>query len=160
VQIRLQFVPESSEKPITISHPIKLHHWGAPIEGLIPANPAVAPSAPATAASTPAAAGPSESAPAPPSETAPIATPDQTSETKDGDGDVKMEDPSRPFDPNRPCLLRLYSLSRASYRSMRGNTTSWSFQIHPWPSTISSVTILLHLSLREIEEHGINVKIM
>ena len=94
VQIRLQFIPESSEKPITIPHPIKLHHWGAPIEGVPPANTAVAPSAPVTAASTPAAAagaGPSESTPAPPSEIAPAETPGQTSETKDTDGDVKME---------------------------------------------------------------------
>ncbi|WWC91675.1 uncharacterized protein L201_006621 [Kwoniella dendrophila CBS 6074] len=32
VQIRIQFIPESSEKPLTLNHPIKLHHWGAPIE--------------------------------------------------------------------------------------------------------------------------------
>ncbi|WWC71993.1 uncharacterized protein I206_105952 [Kwoniella pini CBS 10737] len=34
VQIRIQFIPESSEKPLTLNHPIKLHHWGLPIEGL------------------------------------------------------------------------------------------------------------------------------
>jgi YEATS domain-containing protein 4 len=33
VQIRLQFVQESGEKPLTLAHPIKLHHWGAPVEG-------------------------------------------------------------------------------------------------------------------------------
>jgi YEATS domain-containing protein 4 len=31
VNIRIQFVQESAEKPLTLSHPIKLHHWGAPI---------------------------------------------------------------------------------------------------------------------------------
>ncbi|WVF73075.1 hypothetical protein IAT40_007894 [Kwoniella sp. CBS 6097] len=36
VQIRIQFIPESLEKPITLNHPIKLHHWGAPIEGVVP----------------------------------------------------------------------------------------------------------------------------
>ncbi|OCF38193.1 hypothetical protein I316_00418 [Kwoniella heveanensis BCC8398] len=35
VQIRIQFIPESLEKPITLNHPIKLHHWGAPIEGVV-----------------------------------------------------------------------------------------------------------------------------
>ena len=34
VQIRLQFVQESGEKPLVLSHPIKLHHWGTPIEGI------------------------------------------------------------------------------------------------------------------------------
>ena len=32
VTIRVQFVPESGEKPMTLAHPIKLHHWGPPIE--------------------------------------------------------------------------------------------------------------------------------
>jgi len=37
VQIRLQFVQESGEKPLNLAHPIKLHHWGVPIEGPPPA---------------------------------------------------------------------------------------------------------------------------
>jgi YEATS domain-containing protein 4 len=41
VQIRLQFVAESGEKPLTLTHSIKLHHWGVP---LLPApTPAPAP---------------------------------------------------------------------------------------------------------------------
>ena len=32
MQIRLQFVQESGEKPLTLAHPIKLHHWGPPVE--------------------------------------------------------------------------------------------------------------------------------
>ncbi|ORY33506.1 yeats family-domain-containing protein [Naematelia encephala] len=32
VQIRLQFVQESGEKPMNFAHTIKLHHWGPPIE--------------------------------------------------------------------------------------------------------------------------------
>ena len=36
VQIRLQFVAESGEKPLTLSHAIKLHHWGPPIEAPAP----------------------------------------------------------------------------------------------------------------------------
>lgn len=44
VQIKITFVPEAGEKAITLQHPIKLHHWGEPIE----APPAV------TAAGTPA----------------------------------------------------------------------------------------------------------
>ncbi|WVO21196.1 uncharacterized protein IAS62_002503 [Cryptococcus decagattii] len=34
VQIRIQFIPESSEKPLNLQHSIKLHHWGAPVEPL------------------------------------------------------------------------------------------------------------------------------
>jgi YEATS domain-containing protein 4 len=33
VQIRIQFISESSEKPLNLAHGIKLHHWGLPIEG-------------------------------------------------------------------------------------------------------------------------------
>lgn len=43
VQIKVTFVPEAGEKALTLQHPIKLHHWGEPIE----APPAV------TAAATP-----------------------------------------------------------------------------------------------------------
>lgn len=32
VQIKITFVPEAGEKTITLQHPIKLHHWGEPIE--------------------------------------------------------------------------------------------------------------------------------
>lgn len=31
VNIRIQFVPEASEKPLNIAHSLKLHHWGPPI---------------------------------------------------------------------------------------------------------------------------------
>lgn len=40
VTIRVQFVPESGEKPMTLSHPIKLHHWGPPVEAPPPPPPA------------------------------------------------------------------------------------------------------------------------
>ena len=43
VQIKLQFVPESGEKPLTLAHPIKLHHWGAPIEITVPPPTTTAP---------------------------------------------------------------------------------------------------------------------
>ena len=32
VQIRIQFITESAEKPLLFAHTIKLHHWGPPIE--------------------------------------------------------------------------------------------------------------------------------
>lgn len=32
VQIKITFVPEAGEKALTLQHPIKLHHWGEPIE--------------------------------------------------------------------------------------------------------------------------------
>ena len=46
VQIRLQFVAESGEKPLTLSHAIKLHHWGPPIEA--PTSPTTSNTAAAT----------------------------------------------------------------------------------------------------------------
>ena len=78
VGIRIQFVPEANEKPITLQHPIKLHHWGAPVEPSVSAIGGPTPSAPASAAPTPAASAPVEPASA-------------TETKKDADGDVKME---------------------------------------------------------------------
>lgn len=79
VGIRIQFVPEANEKPITLQHPIKLHHWGAPIDPPVPAiGGGPTSSAPASAAPTPAASAAPDSAPV-------------TEVKKDGDGDVKME---------------------------------------------------------------------
>nr|XP_018260892.1 YEATS domain-containing protein 4 [Kwoniella dejecticola CBS 10117]OBR83050.1 YEATS domain-containing protein 4 [Kwoniella dejecticola CBS 10117] len=72
VQIRIQFIPESSEKPLTLNHPIKLHHWGPPIEGTVaPPTEGGTATQPSSTAPTPAptsdAAQPSSSnvAPAP-----------------------------------------------------------------------------------------------
>lgn len=65
---------------MNLALPIKLHHWGAPIEG-----PTVPPSAPATAAPTPVASTSAE---------APDANPEIREEKvdrKDQDGDVKMD---------------------------------------------------------------------
>jgi YEATS domain-containing protein 4 len=58
IGIRIQFVLEASEKPLNLSHSLKLHHWGPPIEGTLPViDPAtVTESVPTTAAPTPAAA--------------------------------------------------------------------------------------------------------
>ncbi|EIW72072.1 hypothetical protein TREMEDRAFT_66697 [Tremella mesenterica DSM 1558] len=44
VQIKVQFISESGEKPLNLAHPIKLHHWGPPIEPLYP--PLALPSGP------------------------------------------------------------------------------------------------------------------
>lgn len=71
-------MPEANEKPITLQHPIKLHHWGAPVEPPVLAIAGPTPSASASAAPTPAATVPADSAPA-------------TEAKKDTDGDVKME---------------------------------------------------------------------
>lgn len=69
MNIRVQFIPESGEKPLALAHTIKLHHWGKLIEAPEP-EPASADRAPASAVptqagnSTPAAtseAGPSGS---------------------------------------------------------------------------------------------------
>ena len=38
IQIRIQFVAESVEKPLVYQHQLKLHHWGPPVEGPLP-NP-------------------------------------------------------------------------------------------------------------------------
>ncbi|KAK4685709.1 YEATS domain-containing protein 4, partial [Tremellales sp. Uapishka_1] len=43
VNIRIQFVAESGEKPMALAHGIKLHHWGPPIEGPVSAPPAAIP---------------------------------------------------------------------------------------------------------------------
>nr|WVH01938.1 AF-9-like protein [Naematelia aurantialba] len=54
VQIRIQFVQESGEKPLNFAHTIKLHHWGPPIEAPAPDSaslpPSATPAAPAGAA--------------------------------------------------------------------------------------------------------------
>lgn len=83
VQIRLQFIPESSEKPLTLAHPIKLHHWGAPIEPPPPTS--VVPSA----AATPAAES-SQTVPAP-SPAQPKVEPEESKKEGDKDGDVDMD---------------------------------------------------------------------
>ncbi|BEI86904.1 hypothetical protein CcaverHIS002_0702500 [Cutaneotrichosporon cavernicola] len=46
VSIKVTFVPEASEKALSLQHPIKLHHWGEPLE-------AQAPQPETTAAETP-----------------------------------------------------------------------------------------------------------
>lgn len=60
VQVRLQFVQESGEKPLTLSHAIKLHHWGAPIEA--PPVPPAGTAPPLREASGPASVGASTGA--------------------------------------------------------------------------------------------------
>ncbi|WVQ84467.1 hypothetical protein IAT38_006619 [Cryptococcus sp. DSM 104549] len=57
VNIRVQFIPESGEKPLSLTHMIKLHHWGTPIEppptvpgGATPATTVVDSAAPTPAA--------------------------------------------------------------------------------------------------------------
>lgn len=66
VFIRVQFVQEAMEKPLQLSHTIKLHHWGAPIEVSeeVAAAAATAPAASVTPAAIVASAGgiPSEKA--------------------------------------------------------------------------------------------------
>lgn len=110
--IRIQFVQESGEKPITFLHTLKLHHWGPPITGSIapaPSVPAITPAAtsqpgesaanspkptnPAgqgdntSVAGTPADAG-STSSPAP---AAAASAEAQKTDKEDKDGDVSME---------------------------------------------------------------------
>jgi YEATS domain-containing protein 4 len=94
VQIRLQFVQESGEKPMNLAHPIKLHHWGAPLEGL----PQIAPSTTVTAAPTTAAPTPTETAG---STTATEVKEEQLDkEKRDADGDVSMGSSSeQPLNP-------------------------------------------------------------
>ena len=88
VQIRIQFIQESGEKPITLSHPIKLHHWGAPIEAS-PAAPAT--TAPVTANSTPA------GTPKPEKSSTPHDKPEQSVKSEaatpagEGEGDASVE---------------------------------------------------------------------
>jgi YEATS domain-containing protein 4 len=60
VQVRLQFVQESGEKPLTLSHAIKLHHWGAPVEA--PPAPPAGTAPPLREASGAASVGPSTGA--------------------------------------------------------------------------------------------------
>lgn len=56
IGIRIQFVQEASEKPLNLSHSLKLHHWGPPIQGALTNDPAAIPtSVPTSAAPTPAA---------------------------------------------------------------------------------------------------------
>lgn len=111
--IRIQFVQESGEKPITFLHTLKLHHWGPPVTGTIqppPSAPTITPAAmsqPAEsavnspkagteaeqAASTSAGATPAngEFASSPAAATAPAAAESQNEDKEDKDGDVTME---------------------------------------------------------------------
>jgi YEATS domain-containing protein 4 len=55
VGIKIQFVPEATEKPLNLTHNIKLHHWGPIIEGSVAAFDSPAPAVPVdTSAATPA----------------------------------------------------------------------------------------------------------
>ncbi|WVR00256.1 hypothetical protein IAU59_007399 [Kwoniella sp. CBS 9459] len=100
VQIRIQFIPESLEKPITLNHPIKLHHWGAPIEGVTSLQTGTGSLAPTeagtangtntaanSAANTPAPA----SAPAPAPATASVTAPANGAGTSAGSADDAVE---------------------------------------------------------------------
>ena len=53
VNIRIQFIPEAAEKPLLLTHMIKLHHWGPPIEGPPKAIDSPAPSAPVDTSTAP-----------------------------------------------------------------------------------------------------------
>lgn len=69
INIRVQFVAEASEKPLNLSHSLKLHHWGAPIDAPPPPlpladSPATQPTA-ASSAITPAPATAAASSPVP-----------------------------------------------------------------------------------------------
>ncbi|KAK8853197.1 hypothetical protein IAR55_003899 [Kwoniella newhampshirensis] len=103
VQIRIQFVPESAEKPMTLNHPIKLHHWGAPIEA--PPFGSVSVAAPPSAPSSSVAATPVPAAPEPVNGTEgsvkpePVGTPkarDEEGEAAakvDGDDNIVVDTP-------------------------------------------------------------------
>lgn len=87
INIRIQFVPEASEKPLNFVHGLRLHHWGPLIEGPLsvdsPAPPAT--SAAATPAPAPAAAA-----------TAPTATPAETSAAEAGPEKKQGEEKAGP----------------------------------------------------------------
>ncbi|WRT70250.1 uncharacterized protein IL334_007245 [Kwoniella shivajii] len=103
VQIRIQFIAESSEKPLTLNHPIKLHHWGIPVEG-IPANTETGAeagargesTAPNSNVATPVAENQSEPASSIPQTSA---EQDKTDTKKEQKGEVKEEEISTPI-PN------------------------------------------------------------
>ena len=63
VPLRIQFVQEASEKPLTVTISIKLHHWGPPIEPILPP-----PSTTNMIASTPTPTSVNVSSPAPKTE--------------------------------------------------------------------------------------------
>ncbi|WWC94834.1 hypothetical protein V866_001684 [Kwoniella sp. B9012] len=88
VQIRVQFIPESSEKPLTLNHPIKLHHWGLPIEGLVapPTEGGVA-----TGTGTANTSVVNTPAPEPIQEPTPAATPVPPEKKEDDQEEVKEE---------------------------------------------------------------------
>ncbi|WWD19614.1 hypothetical protein CI109_104076 [Kwoniella shandongensis] len=107
VQIRIQFSPESAEKPLTLNHPIKLHHWGAPIEappsGTTTGAPeGVPPSAPSSSvAPTPAASGTEERGSVKPE---PVGTPKPKDESVNGgdDGAIVVDIPGTDGAPTAP----------------------------------------------------------
>ena len=92
VQIRLQFIPESGEKPLNLSLPIKLHHWGAPIEG--ESVPVITGPPPASTTATPAAATDAANQEQKEGEGGADKEKDVKPDTAaiDSDGDVKMEE--------------------------------------------------------------------
>ncbi|WVW86141.1 hypothetical protein I302_108182 [Kwoniella bestiolae CBS 10118] len=97
VQIRIQFIPESSEKPLTLNHPIKLHHWGLPIEGLAgPSTTTAPPTATNSVVNTPAPDAAPEVLQEPTPDTTPVPpSTDPTDKKEDNEG-VKAEEGSTP----------------------------------------------------------------
>ncbi|WVN86451.1 uncharacterized protein L203_101615 [Cryptococcus depauperatus CBS 7841] len=97
VQIRIQFIPESSEKPLVLSHMIKLHHWGAPLE-----------SAPASTDT--------------PTEPFVTLTPAATaSDTMRDSADVEMEDPETPTQTQDTSVMTVEGNSPQAEESKDGD---------------------------------------
>lgn len=108
VQIKVTFVPEAGEKAITLQHPIKLHHWGEPIE----APPAV------TAAPTPAET-PAPATAAPGAET----TPANASTTATDDLKEAKAEPDTPVQPSVPASTAGEASTEASTDAATGTAT-------------------------------------
>lgn len=83
VHIKVTFIPEAGEKAITLQHPIKLHHWGEPVE----APPAI--TTVGTPTGTPAATGAD-------------ATPGNASTTAPDDITEAKAEPDTPAEPSIP----------------------------------------------------------
>jgi YEATS domain-containing protein 4 len=101
VNIKVTFVPEASEKALSLQHPIKLHHWGEPIE---PPAPQPEP----TPAQTPKEA----ETPKPETEAEASLAPTETSAT---DAATPADPTTGVATPAEPVIINPYNTSVGSY---------------------------------------------
>ncbi|CAK9782393.1 hypothetical protein CC85DRAFT_279817 [Cutaneotrichosporon oleaginosum] len=108
VNIKVTFVPEASEKALSLQHPIKLHHWGEPIEPQAPQAEATSLQTPKEGASTKA----EVQSPKPEAEADDSLAPTEASVTEDA---TPAEATTGVATPAEPVIINPYATSVGNY---------------------------------------------